>query len=395
MNVLGIIAGILTIIAVGVDAFEAMLLPRRVRRPIRLIRFYFRLTWGLWRWVGKRLIGNRSHDSFLSLYGPISMIGLLSCWALGLILGFALLQWGVHQGQPHAPTFSTAMYFSGATFFTVGYGDVLPLTHPAKILAVVEAGSGLAFIAVTISYLPVLYQLFSRREAHVIQLDARAGSPPTATALLCRHGENEAMDELSALFREWEQWCAELVESHLSYPMLSYYRSQHDNQSWLSALTAVIDTCALILVGAEDLPPLQARMTFTMARQILVEITRSLAVSPSRYDGGDRLDHEDYLRLTSMLADAGVGWAERTDSEVTLAALRATYEPLLDGLGKRLLLPLARWMPSDMDGDHWQRGHRGMIASKLVEEMSQRNAPQPLAKRLGRLSRRGSTPPDR
>ncbi len=365
MNVLGIIAGILTIIAVGVDAFEAMLLPRRVRRPIRLIRFYFRLTWGLWRWVGKRLIGNRSHDSFLSLYGPISMIGLLSCWALGLILGFALLQWGVHQGQPHAPTFSTAMYFSGATFFTVGYGDVLPLTHPAKILAVVEAGSGLAFIAVTISYLPVLYQLFSRREAHVIQLDARAGSPPTATALLCRHGENEAMDELSALFREWEQWCAELVESHLSYPMLSYYRSQHDNQSWLAAITAIMDACAILLTGVKGVKTFSARMTFPIARLAIVELCRVFQVRMLTNEP-DRLPPEDFESVRDSLADAGLSFSDDDSAEERLAALRATYEPFLYALSHHFLLSLPGWIPEDSP-DNWNRSSRGKSAKQLVE----------------------------
>ena len=124
------------------------------------------------------------------------------------------------------------------------------------MLAVVEAGTGIGFIAIVIGYLPVLYQLFSRREAHVIQLDARAGSPPTATTMLSRHAESGGLDKLEDLLREWEIWCSDLLESHLSYPMLVYYRSQHDNQSWLAALTAVMDSCALILVGVEELQPL-------------------------------------------------------------------------------------------------------------------------------------------
>ena len=138
---------------------------------------------------------------------------------------------------------------SGVTFFTLGYGDVVPHTGAARFMSVLEAGTGIGFIAVVIGYLPVLYQLFSRREAHVIQLDARAGSPPTATTMLSRHAECGGLDKLDDLLREWEVWGSDLLESHLSYPMLVYYRSQHDNQSWLAALTAVMDSCALILVG--------------------------------------------------------------------------------------------------------------------------------------------------
>ena len=156
---------------------------------------------------------------------------------------------------------------SGVTFFTVGYGDLVPQTRLGRLISVLEAGTGLGFIALVIGDLPVLYQLFSGREAHVIKLDGRAGSPPTALGLLQRHSGEDGIAQISMLLREWESWGSELLESHLSYPMLAYYRSQHHDQSWLAALTAIMDCCALILVGLEALPPLQARMTFTMARQ--------------------------------------------------------------------------------------------------------------------------------
>jgi hypothetical protein len=365
MNVLGVLAGIVILVAVGIDAFEAMLLPRRVRRPLRFIRLYFKLTWGVWRWAGKKLKTGRARDSFLSLYGPLSMVGLLVCWAFGLIVGYGLLQWAIHLHQPHAPTIATAMYFSGATFFTVGYGDVLPLTHPAKILAVLEAGTGLAFIAVTIGYLPVLYQLFSRREAHVIQLDARAGSPPTAAALLCRHGEHEAMDELSNLFREWEQWCAELVESHLSYPMLSYYRSQHDNQSWLASITALMDASAILLTGLKGVKTFSARMTFPVARLAAVELCRVFHVRMLTNEP-DRLPPDDFEEVRASLAEAGLYFSDDDSAEERLAALRATYEPFLYALSHHFLVALPGWIPEDSP-DNWNRSSRGKSAKQLVE----------------------------
>ncbi len=227
-----------------------------------------------------------------------------------------------------------------------------------------------------IGYLPVLYQLFSRREAHVIQLDARAGSPPTAGTMLCRHAEGGGLDKLDELLREWEVWGSELLESHLSYPMLAYYRSQHDNQSWLAALAVVMDACALILVGVEALPPLQARMTFSMTRQVLVEMAGSFQSEPSRYDGGDRLPPEVWDRMTAEFAEAGLAWTEDPGARDTLAALRATYEPLLDGLSRKLLLSLPGWMPEGEVVDHWARGHRGLIASRLMEGLSDRSAPK-------------------
>lgn len=348
------------------DAFEVMLLPRRVNRRVRFTRFYFDRAWALWGSLALRLPAGDRRERFLSVFGALSMVVLFVVWAASLIVAFGLLEWAASKGSPLADQ----LYLSGATFFTLGYGDIVPHTAAARLISVIEAGTGLGFIAVVIGYLPVLYQMFSRREAHVMQLDSRAGSPPTATTMLSRHAEVGGLDRLNDLLREWETWGAELLESHLSYPMLVYYRSQHDNQSWLAALAAVMDSCSLILAGVEEMPPLQARMTFAMARQVIVELARSFGIHPSRYAGQDRLSHADYLLMEAILVKSGVKWGAGPDTEETLAALRATYEPLLDGLRVALLLTLPGWIAAADAADHWQRGPRGMIARRLVEQLS-------------------------
>ena len=103
---------------------------------------------------------------------------------------------------------------------------------------------GFGFLALIIGYVPIIYQAFSRRESNISLLDARAGSPSSATEMLRRHYRTQRLEELLQFLRKWEQWCATLLESHLSYPVLTYYRSQHERQSWLAALTTVLDTCA-------------------------------------------------------------------------------------------------------------------------------------------------------
>jgi len=192
------------------------------------------------------------------------------------------------------------------------------------------------------------------------------------------------------VLREWEVWGSELLESHLSYPMLAYYRSQHDDQSWLAALAAVIDCCALVLVGLEGVPTLQARMTFTMGRQILVEMARSLRVRPSPYTGGNRLDGDAFRLLEVRLAEAALPWTT-AEAEDLLTALRATYEPLLAGLADYLLLPLQGFSAADETRDHWSRGHRGTLARRLIAELPERlatEAPPPGSSRWRRLRNR-------
>jgi len=363
------LAALLLLAFVLQDAFEVMLLPRRVSRKYRLTRVYFRAAWFAWSRVAVRLPRGPRREGFLSVFGALSMITLFAAWAAALITGFGFLDWAIEPNGKLAEQ----IYLSGVTFFTLGYGDVVPHSAPARFAAVAEAGMGLGFIAVVIGYMPVLYQLFARREAHVILLDGRAGSPPTATTMLSRHAEAGSLASLNELLREWETWAAELLESHLSYPMLVFYRSQHDNQSWLAAITAIMDTCALILVGVEDLPPLQARMTFTISRQVVVEMARSLGVSPSRYAGVDRLPPKMFSRMLGIFEEAGLRWNGGPDARELLASLRATYEPLLDGLGSRLMLPSTEWIAADDAADHWQRGHRGLIAAKIIEDLSDRS----------------------
>src|SRR4029079_18882956 len=176
-----------------------------------------------------------------------------------------------------------------------------------RFVSVVETANGLGLFAVVISYLPVLYQSFSRRETSISLLDARAGSPSSAVELIRRHCRNGESAELTKLLGEWERWSAELLESHLSYPVLCYFRSQHDNQSWLRAVTTVLDTCALVMVGLKDGPAWQARMTFAMTRHAVVDIAQVLRKKPSKDEFCfNRLNDTDFQRVRQILADNGI-----------------------------------------------------------------------------------------
>ncbi len=336
------VLGCFVLAIIAQEVFEVILLPRRVRRRLRLVRLFFRSTWTCWSWAAKRISSRSSREALLSFYGPLAMMVLIGVWATGFIAGFGLLQWAIQAGTPTFRPLRQMLYLSGATFFTLGYGDVTPIGPWPKALAIVEAGTGFGFIAIVIGYLPVLYQVFTRREAHVIQLDARAGSPPTATTLLSQHSEGQGLEDLYQLLRSWEQWAAEMVETHLSYPMLSYYRSQHDNQSWLGAMCLMLDACALILVGLRDVRTFPAKMNFAIARLALVELCRVFGVQP-RSNSTERLSSQEFRVMRDALNQAGLLFSDEPGAEERLAALRATYEPFSDEF-VRLLNDAASWM---------------------------------------------------
>ena len=344
------LAGAVWIVVIVWDAFEAIVLPRRVTRRLRPTRFFYHVTWIAWSAVARRLGPGGRRETYLSFYGPLSVLLLLAAWALSLILAFALVQWGL--GSPlttvDGGTLLEHVYLSGETFFTLGLGDVAPTSRLARAIVVAEAGLGFGFLALVIGYVPVLYQAFSRREIEITLLDARAGSPPSAEALLRRHARDH--EELADLLANWERWGAETMESQLSYPVLSYFRSQHDNQSWLAALTTILDASALVMVGIEGACARQAELTFAMARHAVVDLAQVLRRRP-RAPAVDRLAREELRKLRAALAADGVVLDDSDAAEDKLAELRAMYEPYVAALAAHLLMPLPQWRVRD-DGRH-------------------------------------------
>lgn len=352
------VVGVLLLLIILQDAFETVILPRRVTRRLRLTRLFYGYLWILWSALARRMRPGNRRENYLSYFGPISLPLLLGIWAVSLIVSFAMLQWalGSAMSTPEGSvdfSFSTDLYESGTTLFTLGLGDVRPVSALARLATVIEAGTGLAFLALVIGYLPVIYQAFSRREASTLLLDARAGSPPSAAELLRRNNRCDTADALVQLMHDWERWSAELLESHISYPVLCYYRSQHDSQSWLAALTAIMDTCALVSIGVDSTPIWPARLTFAMARHAAVDLSQIFG-TPPRPPQIDRLPPVELARLRALLAEAGVQLREGDAAEQKLVEIRKKYEPYVNALAEYLLMPLPPWLPIADAADDWQ-----------------------------------------
>jgi hypothetical protein len=357
MTVMTAVLGLALILGVLYEAFETMLLPRRVARSFRVTRLFYIHGWRLWTAIALIVRPARRRGTFLSYFGPLSLLVLLSLWAFGLIAGFTLLHWslGTTLGGVGAdrPDFELYAYFSGVTFFTLGYGDVTPIGRLGRTLAVVETGIGFGFIAVIIGYLPVLYQAFSRREITINLFDARAGSPPTAGTLLARNARYGDLELLAQLLAEWERWAAEVLESHLSFPVLSFYRSQHDNQSWVAALTTILDASALVVSGMPGAVRTQAYLTFAMARHAAVDLCQAVYAPPVA-PPDDRLPPERLGALRELLGEAGLELADGGGAEPRLAELRGMYEPFVQALALRFLMPMPPIMVEGDPVDNWQ-----------------------------------------
>jgi hypothetical protein len=356
MKILAAIVGVILILIVIQDSFESIVLPRRVSRRFRLSRMFYTSTWMLWSSIARKMRPGNRREFYLSYYGPASLLIMLVVWALVLVLSFALIQWGLSlplNVPEKDTTFGTYLYMSGTTFVTLGLGDVTPMSGLARFLVFVEAGFGFGLLALIIGYIPVIYQSFSRREASISLLDARAGSPSCATEFLRRSYRDRKIDEFIQFMREWERWCAELLESHLSYPVLTYYRSQHERQSWLAALTTILDTCALLIIGFEDVSAPTIRFTFAIARHAAVDLAQIYGTPPVN-PKLSRLSHDDFEKMHDALAEVGLELRHGGDAEQHLYDIRRSYEPFVNSIADHLLVNLPPWIQTIKTVDDWQ-----------------------------------------
>ena len=355
MRILAFVAGVACLFIVLLDAFQTIILPRRATGRIRLTRMFYIATWKPWAFFAQRLRNPRKRETVFSFYGPLSLILLLVVWAGAMVVGFGLIYFAL--GSPfidtaHQSGFYSDLYVSGTTIFTLGIGDVTPQNPWARALVILEAGTGLGFLAVVMGYFPVLYSAFSRREVSISLLDARAGSPPTAAELLRRHSYPGGEMALSVLLTEWERWSAELLESHISYPQLCYFRSQHSNQSWLAALTAILDMSALMVAGIQGYEARQAQLTFAMARHAMVDLSQILSQRPLT-DVPDRLPTERYEKLYELLSEGGVKVCRDGQSIERLREMRVLYEGYAEALSRYLHMPLPPWLADHPFRDNW------------------------------------------
>ena len=366
MHVAAFIAGLFCCLGVALDAFQTIVLPRRPTGRFQITRIFFIVTWKPWVVMAERARDKKVREQIYSIYGPLSLLLLLLLWALLLIFGFAMFYFSTRSPFSDATMqntasawaqFGTDLYVSGTTLFTLGLGDVVPHSRLARAFIIFESGVGLGFVALVIGYLPVLYQAFSRREVSVALLDSRAGSPPNAAELFRRHSFEGGQEAMAALLEEWERWSAEILESHISYPILCFYRSQHDTQSWLSALVSILDTCALLISVIEIAPSRQAQLTFVMARHALVDLGQAFRVQDrkawQRQTEVNRLPSQDFYHLCEALGHNDLRLCGDPAAAKRLNTIRALYEPHAVALSEYLRMPLPVWVAPAKQNDQW------------------------------------------
>lgn len=352
------------------EFFIVFLLPRRVKRDPAIARAILRILWVPWR-AGASRLPTRAADTMLGVFGPFGLVAILGLLSAGVIMCYTGLYWAnsVHLGGAHPASFGDHLYFSAGAFVSATT-PAAPRGGVGKLLQIVEAANGLGFLAIAIGYLPALYQSFSRREIDVSRLDARAGSPPSAATLLERSSERGGWSELDAYLREWETWSAELMDTHLGYPILAWFRSQHVSQNWVAALTTIIDVCAYaIAFGPEDANH-SAELTFRIGRHALSDLAYVLSARRVERDpeprARNRLTAEGLAELRSRLEGTRLDSEGDDESADRLGELRSQYEPYAIAISRHLALELPDWIPAGEVREDWRTAPQSGRRNRLL-----------------------------
>ncbi|MFN2568758.1 MAG: ion channel [Candidatus Dormibacteria bacterium] len=332
----------LIILVVLSDAVGTLMVTRGLAGRWRPTRIFYRGTWRLWRAVGVRIPSPTAREHFLSIYAPLSLLTLLLIWLAGLATGWALVYLGQRSQLHGADDFGSLVYYSGTALLTIGFGDITAQSTGLRLLTLLEALTGLGTIALLISFLPALYGAYGRREARLLTLDDPSGQRIQPTSLIVLGAPDGDVARLYSFFANWELWTAELLESHVSFPMLALFRSQHEGQSWITALGVVVDAatmmCALV-PGADVREPYYLHRR---GQRALTEIARRLHLRPAT-EAGPMVDRERFDVAYGRVVETGLPVRDADEAWELLKGYRSAYASTLQALIDFLVAPPGFW----------------------------------------------------
>lgn len=311
-----------------------------------------RTLWHAWPKIAYLRYGRdeRKREDFLGTFAPSHLILILVVWLAMLIIGWGLFFYGIRaELRPHDLTFAACIYYAGASLLTVGYGDIVAASTFARIMSLLAAASGLGVVAVVTSFLFAVFGAFQNRETFVVTIGARAGIPPSGVGLLAVHAYAEIRGDLAQVFRDGQTWTAQIMESHLAYPVLMMFRSSHDYESWVGTLGTLLDASALVM-STLDQTSMQNSQTVGQAR-ILYDIGRHLTGDFSSYfhfahDGHNAVgvERHEFEEACGHLEKAGYRLRERESAWSEFSGLRSAYSVHLNALARWLEIPPVHWV---------------------------------------------------
>ena len=341
VRLLALLVGVVLVGAVATDAVSTLVTTQRRSGRWWPTYVFYRRTWRLWRVVARHIGAEHARERLLTVYGPLSLLGLLVIWVVLLLVGWGLVWWVLADRLSGVHSYLDALYFAGVGFFTVGFGDVVPVGGLARLLALGQAFMGLVTVALVIGYLPTLFGAYSRREVQLLTLDDLTEERTSSTGLIETWHADGGLDRLDAAFADWERWCADVFDSHTAYPMLTFFRSRQPGQHWLTALGVVTDAASICLAAVRGARTGPAMRLYRRATGLLHSVVMLPAVSRAAPpDDEERLRGEAaFQAIYRHLEGHGVPLYPYDRAWADLGRLRAEYLPHLRAAIAVLLVP--------------------------------------------------------
>jgi ion channel len=345
LNILSIAFGLSVIALTLNDVFQSVVMPRATGRRLRISFYVWRGAWQVWPRMVWRLYGGDGdrREELLAVFAPFMLITLLALWAALLIVGFGFVLWGFRGGiVPAHASFGTILYFAGTSLLTIGFGDVVARGTLPRFVSILAALAGLSFLSILTAFLFAIFGSFQQRERFVVVVAARAGTPPSGVNLLAIAGYSRTDDDLSPLMIDAQGWAALVMESHLAYPMLAFFRSSHDDQSWIGTLGTLLDAATLMMTSIEDVRDGQARIFYNVGRHATQDLSRYFRVSAKDENVG--IERIEFEHACDRLAAAGYRLRDRDEAWSRFAGLRSSYAPHLNALAQFFEIPPLQWI---------------------------------------------------
>ena len=348
--------GLIIVLTVFYDLFQTVVLPRPAVRKIQLAPRLVRPMWLVWRWVSLRTTRLDRSEARLAAFGPLSLFSLFLLWAVALILGYALIVDGLRaEFRPPPADFQTSIYISASTLVPLAYGDFVPEGGAARLLIVIESATGVGIAALAITLLFSLYESFRAREELVVSLDAMAGAPPSGVHILETAADHNMRTELNNTFDEWRKWSAMVLESHLAYPLLIYFRSSHDNEAWVNSFGAVMDAAVLVMSTVDSESEGSAHLMFTVGNHLVEDMTWVFKFDTSN---DAIVEKQEYLEAVQRLKKSGYHVADVEAGWKRFVELRVKYAETINHMAQQLAITPAQWIGDRSYLPHRQRRSR-------------------------------------
>jgi Ion channel len=345
LNVLSVALGVAVIALTLSDVFQSVVMPRATGQRFRISFFVWRASWYLWPKLAWRLysVDGDKREDFLAIFAPLILVSMIAIWACLLMLGFGFLLWGMRGGiTPAHASFGTILYFAGTSLLTIGFGDVVGRDILPRLVSVLAALAGLSFLSILTAFLFAIFGSFQTRETFVVTVGARAGTPPSGVNLLAIAGYSQTHEDLPTLMVDAQRWAAGVMESHLAYPMLAFFRSSHDDQSWIGTLGTLLDAATLTMTTIDGVHSGQARIFYSVGRHAARDLSHYFRVGVAEDTVG--IERAEFEHACDRLVAAGYSLRDRDEAWTRFSGLRSGYAGRLNVLAAFFAIPPLQWI---------------------------------------------------